>query len=112
MTRPRLDPPRRRLRLGLWAAGVLLASSAGLTVWALHSRADAPSAAASAAPSRSDLRFNFLGFADLEQGVTPLYPLQPGRVVKVIAHDGDAVDVGASLFTLDDRAATFAKQRA
>ena len=112
MTRPRLDPPRRRLRLGLWAAGVLLASSAGLTVWALHSRADAPSAAASAAPSRSDLRFNVLGFADLAQGVTPLYPLQPGRVVKVMAHDGDALAEGAALFTLDDRTATFTKERA
>jgi multidrug resistance efflux pump len=110
MTPPRLDPPpsRPRLRLSLWLVGVLLASSAGLTAWALYSRADAPSASASAsaAPAHSDLHYNFLGYADLEQGVTPLYPLQPGRVVKVFYHDGEHVEAGKPLFALDQQAAT------
>jgi multidrug resistance efflux pump len=85
----------------------LLASSSGLTVWALYSRADSPSAsaAASGAPIHSDLHYNFLGYADLEQGVTPLYPLQPGRVLKVFAHDGDHVDTGAPLFALEHKTA-------
>ncbi len=112
MTPPRIDPPpsRPRLRMSLWLVGVLLAATAGLTVWALYSRADspsAPSAANTAAPAvHSDLHYNFLGYADLEQGVTPLYPLQPGRVVKVLAHDGDAVEAGTPLFALDSEAAT------
>ena len=108
MNRPRPEAPSRpRLRLGLWLTAVLLAASAGLTVWALSSRADAPSASSAATPpAHSDLHYNFLGYADLEQGVTPLYPLQPGRVVQVLAHDGDAVEVGAPLFALDSEAAT------
>ena len=57
-----------------------------------------------AGAGHSDLHYNFLGYADLEQGVTPLYPLQPGRVVKVFVHDGDHVDPDAPLFALDDQA--------
>ncbi len=103
MNRSPLAP--RRLRLGFWLAGVLALSAVGLTVWALSSRAEAPSAAASAAPAHSDLHYAFLGYADLEQGVTPLYPLQPGRVVKVFVQDSDAVSEGAPLFALDDTTA-------
>ena len=94
-----------RPRLGVWLVGVLALASAGLTIWALSSRAEAPAAAAPPAAGPAELH-NFLGFADLEQGVTPLYPVQSGRVVKVFAHDGDAVSEGAPLFALDDKAAT------
>ncbi len=113
MTAPRIDSPpsRPRLRLRAGLVGVLLASTAGLTVWALYSRADSPSASSAAAtaaapPAHSDLHYNFLGYADLEQGVTPLYPLQPGRVAQVIAHDGDSLEEGATLFTMDTGIAT------
>jgi multidrug resistance efflux pump len=107
MNRPRQDlsPSRPRLRLNVWVVGVLAASAAALTAWALTSRADAPPAANPAAATRTDMHYNFMGFADLEQGVAPLYPLQPGRVVKVFAHDGDAVEEGAPLFAMDDKAA-------
>ena len=94
------DLPRRRL--GFWLAGVLALSAAGLTAWALTSRAEAPAAAASTAAPHSDLHYAFLGLADLEQGVTALYPLQPGRVAKVFVKDGDEVSNGAPLFALDD----------
>ena len=102
MSPSRNDSPRPRFRLFVWLVGVLLASSAALTVWALHSRAEAPAAAPAAHP---DLHYAFLGYADLEQGVTPLYPLEPGRVVKVLVHDGDKVKKDAPLFALDDEAA-------
>ena len=94
-----------RLRLNFWIVGVMTASAAALTVWALTSRADAPTTVNPAGTTRSDMHYNFMGFADLEQGVTPLYPLQPGRVVKVFAHDGDEVEADAPLFTMDDKMA-------
>lgn len=107
MNPPRQDasPSRPRFRLTLWVVGVLAASSAGLTAWALTSRADAPSGASQTAAPRSDQRYSFLGYADLEQGVTALYPLQPGRVLKVFAHDGDAVEADAPLIAMDSKPA-------
>ena len=105
MNHPRPDAlPQTRRRLTVWVVGVLAVSSAALTVWVLVSRAEAPSAASSAA-GRPDMHYNFLGFADLEQGVTPLYPLQPGRVLKVFAHDGDVVEADAPLFALEHKEA-------
>jgi len=103
MNRSRTLLPWPRLRLSVWLVGVLALSSAALTVWALTSHAEAPAPAAPAA--HSDLHYAFLGYADLEQGVTPLYPLQPGRVVKVFVHDGDEVEADAPLFALDAKAA-------
>lgn len=103
MNRSRTVPPWPRLRLSVWLVGVLALSSAALTVWALTSYAETPAPAAPAA--HSDLHYAFLGYADLEQGVTPLYPLQPGRVVKVFVHDGDEVEADAPLFALDAKAA-------
>jgi multidrug resistance efflux pump len=39
---------------------------------------------------------------DVEDGVTPLYPVQPGRVVKVPAREGRATAAGDPLLQLDD----------
>ncbi len=103
MNRSRTVLPWPRLRLNVWLVGVLALSSAALTVWALTAYAEAPASAAPA--THSDLHYAFLGYADLEQGVTPLYPLQPGRVVQVFVHDGDKVDADAPLFALDAKAA-------
>ncbi len=88
MTPPRIDSPpsRPRLRLSVWLVGVLLASSAGLTVWRCTpapTRRPRPPPPRRQRPAHSDLHYNFLGYADLEQGVTPLYPLRPGRVAQV-----------------------------
>jgi HlyD family secretion protein len=97
--------PSRPGRLNVWVVGILAASAAGLTAWGLTSRADAPATVNPTATTRTDMHYNFMGFADLEQGVAPLYPLQPGRVIKVFAHDGDAVEEGAPLFTMNDKLA-------
>jgi len=45
------------------------------------------------------------GQVDLLHGVTALYPLQPGRVVEVLAEEGQTVDQGRVLVRLDDGAA-------
>lgn len=47
------------------------------------------------------------GTVDVEQGVTPLFPLQGGRVVEVMVKDNDAVKSGAPLLRIDDRLANF-----
>ena len=93
---PRLAPPPDALA-GRRAAGL----AAGLTAWRSFPRRRA---VAPPPPRRrrrdSDLHYNFLGYADLEQGVTPLYPLQPGRVVKVSPRRRRR-EADAPLFTLD-----------
>jgi multidrug resistance efflux pump len=106
MDRPTLPPTPARPRRPalLWLAGVLLAASAALTAWALTSRAGDGNGAAPAA-TRPEGRVACFGHCDLEYGVTPLYPLQSGRVVAVQAHDGDRVKKGAPLFALDAAAA-------
>jgi multidrug resistance efflux pump len=48
------------------------------------------------------------GHVDVEHGVTPLYPLVPGRVVQVDVRESQSVQAGAILLRLDD---TLARQR-
>jgi multidrug resistance efflux pump len=45
------------------------------------------------------------GVVDLEQGVTALGPLQPGRVAEVLVKENQAVPAGAVLLRLEDGAA-------
>jgi multidrug resistance efflux pump len=68
-------------------------------------------AAGSKGPS-SELRPTAVGQVDTEQGVKSLYPLLPGLVVHVEAHENDEVEEGAPLFYLDDKLAQFQVQEA
>jgi multidrug resistance efflux pump len=52
------------------------------------------------------------GYVDVEHGLTPLYPLSPGRVVKVEVHEAQSVEAGAVLVRLDDRLARLRLQEA
>jgi membrane fusion protein (multidrug efflux system) len=45
------------------------------------------------------------GYVDVEHVVTPLYPLAPGRVVKVEVRESQPVEAGTVLVQLDDRLA-------
>jgi multidrug resistance efflux pump len=54
-------------------------------------------------PTSSSIRPGGVGYWDLEQGVTHLYPLQPGRVVEVFKSDGDEVKENEPLFRMDDQ---------
>jgi multidrug resistance efflux pump len=44
-----------------------------------------------------------LGHVDVKHGITPLHPVQPGRVVEVRVEEGDPVWAGQMLLRLDDR---------
>jgi multidrug resistance efflux pump len=46
-----------------------------------------------------------VGYVDVPNGTTPLYPAQPGRVVDVPVSEGDQVKKGQLLFRMDDRLA-------
>jgi multidrug resistance efflux pump len=43
-----------------------------------------------------------MGQVDLEHGVTALFPLQPGRVARVLVWEGETVEGGAVLVRLED----------
>src|SRR5262249_48940926 len=45
------------------------------------------------------------GHVDLEHGVTPLYPLQPGRVARLAVQENEPVCAGAPLLYLADESA-------
>jgi multidrug resistance efflux pump len=61
-----------------------------------------------APPPRSDLaqeaskRAVCAAFVDVEQGITPIYPLSPGRVKKIHVRENQKVKAGTVLFQLDD----------
>ncbi len=103
--------------LRLWWLGLaLLAISAGGAGWVLHSRAgDAESAHSgndAAATSQRTEGVICVGHVDVEQGVTSLYPLQPGRVTDVLVRDDEVVKAGTVLLRLDERPARFLVRQA
>jgi multidrug resistance efflux pump len=57
---------------------------------------------ATAATPTADQRWASQGYVDIEGGVTPLYPLQPGRVKSIEAKENEPVKAGAVLFHLED----------
>jgi multidrug resistance efflux pump len=105
-TTPRGAAPSFRPWYGLLlVALVAVLLGVGLT---LYSRAaGAGSQGAAAAPeagSAEDTPF-LLGHADVTGGVVPLYPLQPNRVVKVLAREYEHVDADAVLLQMDEKLA-------
>jgi multidrug resistance efflux pump len=97
-----------------WLLGLvlLLVTGAGAT-WVLHSRAGDDSGSAKPTDSASHIgRAVCVGYVDVERGITPLYPLQPGRVADIPVHEDDAVKAGQVLLRLDDRPANFLLRQA
>jgi HlyD family secretion protein len=98
---PSTNRSRRRVPLVAGLGGVLLLTSFLVAAVALRSHAsdhDALSHPTSSTPIRPVA----IGHVDVEGGVTPLYPVQPGRVVHIDAQEGQHVSAGAPLFRLDD----------
>ncbi len=108
-----MNPPRspaarsrRRIPLAAWLGGVLLLASAVVAFHALRTHANDSGSRSSPAPEPARVeRAVAVGHVDVEHGVTPVYPVQPGRVVKVEAREGKAVEAGAPLFVLDETVA-------
>jgi multidrug resistance efflux pump len=102
---------------GIWLLGIaVLVSSAAGTGWMLYSRPSDSSAkpgdrsvAGAVLSGGSVVCF---GHVDVEPGVTALYPVQPGRVIEVLAHEDESVKAGTVLFRIDDRQAQFLARRA
>jgi multidrug resistance efflux pump len=59
----------------------------------------------STAGTKLDGRAVAISHVDVEQGVTQLYPVRPGRVVKVYVKEGDEVQERAPLLKVDDELA-------
>ncbi len=91
--------------LAVWLGCALLAASGLVAALALRSHAgDGDSRGVSPVAARVE-RAVAIGHVDVEHGVTPLSPVQPGRVVKVDAEEGKPVAADAPLFELDDTVA-------
>lgn len=97
----RIRPDRLLWFCGLALLGVSIAGAG----WVLHSHAGGPDGAAPEPPDQGVVCF---GHVDVEHGITSLYPLQPGRVVEVMARETQLVKAGEVLLRLDD---TLARQR-
>jgi len=64
--------------------------------------AELPGGPVSAAALDAEERVVCVAFVDAENGVVPLYPLQPGRVLKVVAKEGETVKSGATLMEMEN----------
>jgi multidrug resistance efflux pump len=99
------SPPARHWRVSvLVSLGILLLlASLVVAAMALESPARLPASPSSTTSTPTEeQRWYSLGYADIEGGVTPLYPLQPGRVISIEAKENDQVKAGTPLFHLDD----------
>jgi membrane fusion protein (multidrug efflux system) len=92
----------RRPRRVFWFLGLalLLASAAGVRLLLPASHAEDISSAGKDPSAIPEIIA--LGYVDVESGVTPLYPAQPGRVVEVRAQANRTYDAGAVLLRVDD----------
>ena len=105
---------RRRFRISLtvWLGVVLLLASVAIASLSLRSHAGNRSAPEPAATAADGQRWMVLGYADVEGGVTPLYPQRPGQVKSIEARENETVQAGAPLIHLDDALESMQLQRA
>ncbi|HWG42181.1 MAG TPA: hypothetical protein VN688_05295 [Gemmataceae bacterium] len=103
-TRPASPATRRwRISLPVWLGVVLLLASLAIAAKSLRSHAgDSASFSTAATTPADDQPWMSLGYVDIEGGVTPLYPLQPGRVKSIEAVENEPIEANAPLLHLDD----------
>ncbi len=93
--------PRRRFPWLLVVGVLLLLGTATGARLAMGTAGESPKLApAPAAPSGA--KQVAIAYVDVETGLTPLYPLQPGRVTEVLLEENKEVEAGTPLFRLDD----------
>jgi multidrug resistance efflux pump len=100
MTRPRIP------RLLPWLSGLLLvAVTLTGAQWITGRSSILPASNGPDAADGDGRVVVCFGHADLEAGVTPLRPTQPGRVAELLVREGDRVAAGAPLLRLDEAVA-------
>lgn len=105
----KLKEHRGILVLGLGTVVVLIAAGA----WMTAGRSAEGSVTEPSSPrSAEEPKVVLSGFVDLEGGIIPLYPLQPGRIEQVLVKENQQVKAGAELIRLDDRLARLKLQQA
>jgi multidrug resistance efflux pump len=88
---------------GLLGLVLLVGSVAGSRMLNGGPGADSPGATDPATPAVEPRTVVCIGYADVEPGITPLYPLQPGRVEAIPVREGETVTAGQVLLRLDRR---------
>jgi multidrug resistance efflux pump len=107
--------PRWRIALPVWLGIVLLLASVATAAVSLRSHANdnSPSSSGTAVSSPDgEGRWMSIGYVDVEGGITPLYPVAPGRVKSIQAHENEPVQANAELFRLDDSLAVLKAREA
>ncbi|GIW80143.1 MAG: hypothetical protein KatS3mg105_1950 [Gemmatales bacterium] len=82
---------------------ILIVSTLVASMSGTGGRGDAPIKSGDSSP----VQLVCYGHVDVEGGVIPLYPLQPGRVVDVLVAENDDVQKGAILLEVDDQPARY-----
>ena len=92
-----------RIALPVWLGVILLLASIGIAALSLRSHAgDSSSFSTATTTPGDDNPWMSLGYVDIEGGVTPLYPLQPGRIKSIEAVENEPIQANEPLFHLDD----------
>jgi multidrug resistance efflux pump len=94
--------PRRRFPWLLVLGVLLLLGTATGARLAMSAGAGESPKLAPAPATTSITKPVAIAYVDVETGLTPLYPLQPGRVVEVLLEENKVVEAGTPLFRLDD----------
>jgi multidrug resistance efflux pump len=108
---------RMRHRFVFWILGLVLAgASVAGTGFALAIRHGVPpseTAPPKLTPGDASVGgVTCFGHADVQGGVSSLYPLQPGRVVELCVHEDDEVTAGTVLLQMDARLSEHLVQQA
>ncbi len=112
--RPSTAPARSwRVSLAVSLGALLFVASlviAGLNIRARPGDSSVPSP--TAVPASEDQAWYSLGKVDMEGGITPLYPMQLGRVASVEARENEPIKAGQPLFRLEGTAQRLKQRQA
>jgi multidrug resistance efflux pump len=102
-THPAASPKHWRVSLPVSLGVVLLLASLVIAARSIRSHAgDGSSYPTPASKPAEDPRWMSLGYVDVDGGVTPLYPLQQGRVKSIEVAENEVVKASTPLFHLED----------
>jgi multidrug resistance efflux pump len=109
-------PPARHWRISIPVSLGVVLLLASLVIAAVslgsHTGNSSSSSTVAASTPADDQRWMSLGYVDIEGGVTPLYPSQQGRVMRIVAAENEPLKKDAPLFYLEDRVQTLKLRQA